>query len=371
MFEDANTSINTTKHLTLINKQAKVCYSQEKVTIEIPKCDSLLLKARNNRQSKGTSEIEKYDSQLCTSSNNKSSSSPITFSQNEEVLAFDGIWMYPANILSIEPAEKQKKNSRTTYNIHYRDWPDSEDETVTSDRMMKLTNEVRSIKAQIESLDETFHAGMPGYAQNKVIPQLTEFIQGEKVFVYSNQMYTAKIIDIKHNGINPKQYKVSYHGWSKTYNEWLENKSIFKITPTSEEIKNKLKRYEKPSKVATSSQICKQKSMNKKVKETVLKELIPSKRKNEHPDKYHARSLFVNSSNTQAINHVLVDNDFEKYVSKRSMSKNYEKQISIRDRRIQDLELQVKELKFAAVYHHCQKCKQHYASFQGPRKKME
>merc|ERR1719242_759148 len=213
--------------------------------------------------------------------------------------------------------------------------------------MMKLTNEVRSIKAHIESLDETFHAGMPGYAQNKVIPQLTEFIQGEKVFVYCNQMYTAKIIDINNNGINAKQYKVSYHGWSKTYNEWLENKSIFKITPTSEEIKNK------------------------QVKETVLKELIPSKRKNEHPDKYHARSLFVNSSNTQAINHVLVDNDFEKYVSKRSISKNYEKQISIRDRRIQDLELQVKELKFAAVYHHCQKCKQPYASFQGPRKKME
>jgi len=160
-----------------------------------------------------------------------------TFVIGEEVLGFDGVWMYYANVLKIIP-----KGNSVTYRIHYIGWDTKHDATVGPDQMMKVTEEVRAVKYQIESqANEDFNPGLATDSSPIQLP--STFILKEEVIVYSSSyFYLAKICDIRNTDV---PYKINYYGWRQEYNEWMPTEKIFKVTPTMVQIKAKLKKYSK------------------------------------------------------------------------------------------------------------------------------
>lgn len=296
------------------------------------------------------------------------------FRKNEEVMAFDGIWMFEATILTVQ--QEKKKNYR--YEIHYNGWSDSEDEIVSSDRLMKATKEVRAIKAQIESLDPKFNQGLK-YSQR--------FSEKEKVFVYSGSLlYGAEILEVEDNGSNNIRYKVHYYGWNKQVDEWLESNRLFKRTKTSEDIKAKLQKSQKCANVKVPRKGIKHKrNASKKIMDdnfsvefaeehctnlresefNIQKELF-SYPANASRDRFPPRNGLQNITTGVA---QPIDN-FEPYVSKRSLAKSYDskmtglvKKLLESEAKNKELEAQIEELKYAAIYHSCQRCKKHYQAF--------
>jgi len=255
-----------------------------------------------------------------------------TFVVGEEVLGFDGVWMYYANVLTIIP-----KGNSLTYRIHYIGWDKKHDATVGPDQIMKVTEEVRAVKYQIESqANEDFNPGLA--TVSSPIQLSSTFGIRENVMVYySSYLYLAKICDIRETDV---PYKVSYHGWRQEYDEWMPTERIFKVTPTMEQIKTKLKKYSKckpPRRVSKRrSSIPTEKLDNEQVLEQNLKDLSVEEKKS-----IKSVEMFSDKNHHIDMNSTKYEDEFDQFRSKRTMRKRIvtlERLLKERDDKIADLE---------------------------------
>jgi hypothetical protein len=161
------------------------------------------------------------------------------FDQDEKVLVFNGIWMYYATILLMDITTEPMQ-----FLVHYEGFLGSEDQNVNADRMMKITEEVKRIKQQMELLDEN-GSYYPGQIPNDLAVTPVEYHLKEQVFVFTaSDLYGAKILEIEKDD-ESLLYKVSYNGWRKEFDEYVGSEKIMKRSRTSEEIRLKLKKYKK------------------------------------------------------------------------------------------------------------------------------
>lgn len=241
---------------------------------------------------------------------------------------------------------------------------------------MKVTEEVKRIKMQLESLDES-GAFYPRQKSDDVIVTPSEYLPNEKVIVFvTSDLYGAKILEsTKDNG--SIMYKVSYNGWNKKHDHWIGNEKIIKITPASKEIQLKLKKYKKRPIMESKENIapnrkngCRRKANNNaEIRENVQGiggvENVTENGNNSTPSHLVAtlNSLVTDDQEMK------IDNSYEKYLSKRSMVKGYKKLNRRHLDRIKEVEEENKklqeeneELKWAAIYHMCKKCKNYYSS---------
>jgi len=280
-----------------------------------------------------------------------------TYVVGEEVLGFDGIWMYYANITKVIP-----KGNTTTYRLHYIGWEKKYDATVGPDQMMKINEEVKAIKHQIEfEADESFN---PGLATEKSSYQLPKsFAMNEDVRVYhSSYFYAAKICGIRES---ENQYKITYNGWRKEYDEWMEVKWIFKTTPVIEQIKTNLKKY---SKKKPPRRVSKRKSSltTEKLELHAKDEQIAVNIQNDVAEQYNSHSLVETKKDNSAevmfdskndINRINKNFDkdlpvIDRFDSKRGMKKR----IATQEKIIKEQKATIEELKSMIDTHFCYKC---------------
>lgn len=162
---------------------------------------------------------------------------PNFFVAGEKVLAFDGTWMYYASILDVKSI--QKKNIRFIgYRIHYTGWSGDYDVTLPQDYLMRISTEAAAIKSKVESIDGSFQNEIRSDTSS-ILP--AKFRIREKVMAYSaGRFYDAQVIDIKDNAPFNTKYKIHFTRWSKAKDQWIDIKRIFKLTPISREIQDKL-----------------------------------------------------------------------------------------------------------------------------------
>merc|ERR1719242_2671882 len=142
--------------------------------------------------------------------------------------------MYYASILDVKSI--QKKNIRFLgYRIHYTGWSGDYDVTLPQDYLMRISTEAAAIKSKVESIDGSFQSEISS-STTSILPE--KFKIREKVIAYSaGRFYDAQVIDIKDNAPFHTKYKVHFTRWSKTKDQWIENKRIFKLTPIQEKFK--------------------------------------------------------------------------------------------------------------------------------------
>jgi len=296
----------------------------------------------------------------------KSFESSKTFEIGEKVLAFDGIWMYYATILS---QELEMNRNKKGYRVHWEGWPDSDDDDITIDYILKLNAENTSFKAQVESLDNK-------NSYNKENLQLknenkSKFLQDEKVMVYwSGQIYSAKIIEVDKKKPNDIQYKIHYFGgWGKTADEWVGYRNVYKVTAAMEELKMQLRKckllVDNEKKIKRVSDV---KAVNAKKGKRKLETSKNEDDKTQAADEELINDLFtakplakIKEMNNLFSNNIItidkddnfddfnVDTALKKYASKRSLLKKIEK-----------LERENKELRFSQTEQFCLNCKRYY-----------
>merc|ERR1712083_736233 len=173
-------------------------------------------------------------------------------------------------------------------------------------------------------------------------------------------------------------YKVRYNGWNQKFDEWIGNEKIIKLTPASKEIQSKLKKYKNRPVTKSKENIdsnkkdgCKKKANNDAEIRANVQEIRGVENETENSNNSTLSRLVATlNSSLSDDQQMKIDNRYEKYLSKRSMAKNYEKLSRRHLVRIKALEEENKklqgeneELKQAAIYHICQKCKNYYSSF--------
>jgi len=312
-------------------------------------------------------------------SKKKSFESSKNFEIGEKVLAFDGIWLYYATILS---QELEMNRNKKGYRVHWEGWPDSDDEDLTTDFILKLNKENTSFKAQVESLD--YKNGYNKENLQSKHENKSNFFQDEKVMVYwSGQIYSAKIIEIDKRKQNDIQYKIRYLTWGKSADEWLGYRNVYKVTAAMEELKMHLKKckllVENERKIKRVSDV---KAVHAKKSKRKLETFKNEEDKTQATDEGLINDLFtakpfakIKEMKDLFSNNVItidkddnfddlnVDTHLKKYASKRSLLK-----------RIKELKKENKELRCSQTEKFCLKCKKYYdfiAKEKGMKKSSE
>jgi len=295
------------------------------------------------------------------------------FEIGEKVFAFDGIWMYPATILSQELVMDRNKRG---YRVHWEGWSNTDDSDLTVDFILKITNEINEFYCQVESLDDRYPTSRSnGRQEGKV-----KFIQNEKVLVYwSGQIYSAKILDIDDKKENDMQYKIRYLGsWGKSSNDWVSHKNVFKASEGIEEVKAHLKKckqlIESEKKTRRKSDAKGFNSMNREKRS--LEQCIGDDKNNvDAIDEWLTKNLFTEEPKTNAkqnskmssekqiaedrddsfdkiaaaLRRIEVAEEFKEVASKRTLLKE-----------IEALKKENRELKSLQTRNFCLKCKRYY-----------
>jgi hypothetical protein len=279
--------------------------------------------------------------------------------------------MYYANILYIATVAEA-----TNFLVHFEGfWSNEDHMSIDSDRLMKISEEVKRIKLQMESLDESGSCYINQKPQDVVVVP-AEYLPNEKVFVIkARDLYGAKILKLtKNNG--SAMYKVHYNGRDKEFDEWVRDEDIIRRTRTSEMIKSKLQKYKNfPNSFRKSIAFNQENSRNRESNIDVIRATADeSKSKEDNMTKNGNIQTLSRAGailySTSSKNEMVANDSYQKYLSKRSMTKKYEevhRQSAARLKEVEEKNVRLKEenraLKDQATYTFCQKCKKHYSSF--------
>jgi hypothetical protein len=264
--------------------------------------------------------------------------------------------MYVSNILYTETI-----NSIKHFRVHPQGFSIGEDITVDADRLMKVTEEAKRIKVQIESLDEG-GAYFPNQKSDSIIVTPVTYLPSEEVFVFSaSELYDAKIIASRKDNASVL-YNVHYKGWKSRHDEWVKGNEIFKKTSISGEIKLKLKKYKNSPIRIPKENIGINRKKNYKRKSKIDNEMyVLTEIKNKKNESGNANSYTVarakgglKSDTTEG---QLIAGDNQESIIIRSMIKQNDMENKENVVKIEELGKENAKLKPIAVYLCCQQCK--------------